>query len=154
MSQKPCCAASSRIERKKLLNFEDFFNFCFFCFIPFIILALLSPSLPVAAQIRGHIAGPTPPSPPRYVPSFFSPDEFSILFPRRLASNRTYPRCQTRSAISLVIPFFDCIFGNKVKSHRGGNRTRYSIFNPRRSVRGQPLDHRSDRHIIQLADSW
>ena len=39
----------------------------FFC-VPFIILALmLSPSLPVVTQIRGHIySGPCPPSPPHY----------------------------------------------------------------------------------------
>ena len=42
----------------------------FFFSIPFIILALLSPSLPVVTQIRS-LAGPPPPSPPRYVPSFF-----------------------------------------------------------------------------------
>ena len=38
--------------------------------IPFIILALLSYSLPVVTQIRGHIAGPSPPSPLRTVRSF------------------------------------------------------------------------------------
>ena len=49
--------------------------------IPFIILALLSPSLPVVTQIRGHIAGPPPPSPLRYVPSFLSREEFIVFFP-------------------------------------------------------------------------
>ena len=43
----------------------------FFFFIPFIVFALLSLLLPVVPQIRGHIAGPPPPSPLRYVPSFF-----------------------------------------------------------------------------------
>ena len=61
-----------------------------FFFIPFIILALLSRSLPVVSQIRGHIAGPPPLSPLRYVPSFLSREEVSIFFPRRLASNCTY----------------------------------------------------------------
>ena len=47
-------------------------NLDFLFFIPFNILALLSPSLPVVTQIRGHIAArPPPPSPLRYVPSFF-----------------------------------------------------------------------------------
>ena len=55
--------------------------------IPFIILALISRSLPVATQIRGHIAGPNPPSPLWYMPSFLSREEFSIFCPRRLASN-------------------------------------------------------------------
>ena len=47
------------------------------------------------SQIRGHIAaGPSPPSPLRYnTPSFLSREEFSIFFPRRLASNCAYPRC-------------------------------------------------------------
>ena len=47
----------------------------FFFFIPSIILALPSPSLPVVVlivpQIQGHIAGPPPPSPLRYVSSVF-----------------------------------------------------------------------------------
>ena len=33
---------------------------------------ILSPSLPVVTQIRGHIAGSSPPSPLRHVPSFLS----------------------------------------------------------------------------------
>ena len=43
----------------------------FFFFILFIFLALLSRSLPVVTQIRGHIAGPRLPSPLRYVRSFY-----------------------------------------------------------------------------------
>ena len=43
----------------------------FFLRIPFIVLALvLSRSLPVASEIRGHTAGPPLPSPLRYVPSY------------------------------------------------------------------------------------
>ena len=49
---------------------DDVLLYYFFFFIPFIILALLSPSFPVVTQIRGHIAGPPPPSPLRYMPSF------------------------------------------------------------------------------------
>ena len=44
----------------------------FFFSVPFIILTLLSRSLPVVTQIRGHIAGPPPSSPLRYMPSFSS----------------------------------------------------------------------------------
>ena len=68
---------------------------------------MLSSSLPVVttavvAQIRGYIAGLPPPSPLRYLPSFLSREQFSIFFPRRLASNCTYPRCK---ALSAVDPF-------------------------------------------------
>ena len=78
-------------------------NISFF-FIPCIILAVLSLSLSVVVtKIRGHIAGPPPPFPLRHVPSFLSREEFSIFFPRRLASNCTYPRCL---ALSTVDPFF------------------------------------------------
>ena len=48
---------------------------------------------PIVTQIRGHIVGPPPPSPLRYVPSFLSREDFSIFCPRRLASNCNYPRC-------------------------------------------------------------
>ena len=58
-----------------------------FFFIPFIIPATFSRSLPVVTQIRGHIAGPPPPSPLRHVLSFLPRGESSIFFPRRPASN-------------------------------------------------------------------
>ena len=74
-------------QQKKWYSGTSFFS------IPFISLALLSRSLPAVTQIRGHIAGPRPPSPRRYAPSFLSREVFSILFPRRLASNCAYPRC-------------------------------------------------------------
>ena len=60
----------------------------YFFFIPFIIPAPLSRSLPVVTQIRGHIAGPPPPSPLRHVLSFLPRRESSIFFPGRLASNQ------------------------------------------------------------------
>ena len=87
--------------------------------------------LPVVAQIRGRIAGPPPPSPLRYVPSFLSREEFSIFFPRRLASNctsynsytcrqnRVVPTHAARCSQS-VDPFY---FFFQVKSHHGGDRT-------------------------------
>ena len=75
--------------RSRMLQFLSFF---FFFFHPFIIIALLSRSLPVVAQIRGHIAGPPPPSP--LIRAFIlSGEEFSIFFPRRLASKCAYARC-------------------------------------------------------------
>ena len=62
-----------------LLEYTRVYTYIFF--IPFVILALLSPSLPVPTQIRGHIAGPPPPSPLRYVPSFLSREECSMFLP-------------------------------------------------------------------------
>ena len=90
--------------------------------IPFNIRALLSRFLPVATQTRGHVAGPPPPSPLRYMPSFFlSREELSIFVPRRLASNCAYPRSKV---LSVIDAFFFLNFAHKnVKSHHGGNRT-------------------------------
>ena len=62
----------------KYLKPPSFPFFFFFFLIPFVILALLSLSLPVVSQIRGHLAGP----PPWYVPSFLSRERFSSIFPR------------------------------------------------------------------------
>ena len=67
----------------------------FFFFMLFVIRALLWPSLPVVTQIWRHTAGPPPPVPLRYVPSFLSREEFSIFFPRRLASNWVYTYSST-----------------------------------------------------------
>ena len=50
------------------------------CFGGLIILALLSHSIPVLTQIRGHIAGPPSPSPLRSVPSFLSREQSSISY--------------------------------------------------------------------------
>ena len=57
---------------------------------PFCSLSLL---LIVVTQIRGHIAGPSPP-PTHYAscPAFLSREAFSSFFPRRLESNCAYPR--------------------------------------------------------------
>ena len=43
-------------------------------------IALFSRSLPVVAQIRGHIVGPPPPSPLRYVSSLFAREEYYMTF--------------------------------------------------------------------------
>ena len=57
------------------------FFFFFLFFIPFIILALLSRSLPVATQIRGHSAGSSRPSRHRNVPSSCPYREKNSSFP-------------------------------------------------------------------------
>ena len=70
---------------------------------PRIALALL----PEVTQIRRQIAGPPPPSPLRYVLLFCSREDFSILIPRRLASNC----CQTTNPkISACLFLFKCLF--------------------------------------------
>ena len=52
----------------------------FFLSISFIIFALLAPAPSLfVTQIRGHIAGPTPPSPLRFVPTFFYREKGSAL---------------------------------------------------------------------------
>ena len=68
-------AFSSLVDSRRIVRSGPFFYFS----ISFIILALLSRSLPVVAQIRGHITGPPPPSPPRCLPSFLSREQ-SIFF--------------------------------------------------------------------------
>ena len=57
-------------------------------------LLLQPPPFRISGQPLGHIAGTSPPSPTllRCAPSFLSREEFSFCFPRRLASNRAYPR--------------------------------------------------------------
>ena len=69
---------------------------CFFCFFFHPIYHLrpsfLSPSYAVVTQIRSHIAGSSPlPTTVRAL-HFFSREDFSCFFPRRLASNCSYPR--------------------------------------------------------------
>ena len=71
---------------QKTRDVDVIYMFLFF-FIPFIIPALPSRSLPVITQIRGHIAGPSPSSPLRYVPSSLSRKDPTIFFPCRFASN-------------------------------------------------------------------
>ena len=55
--------------------------------------AFYSLSLLVVTQIRGHIAGSSPPLPTTVrALHFLSREDFSSFFPRRLASNCAYPR--------------------------------------------------------------
>ena len=64
-----------------------------------IIFALLSCSLPVVTQIRGHRAGPSPPSPLllRYAPSFYretNPPSSSLVDSRRIVPTHAARRSQ------------------------------------------------------------
>ena len=77
-----------------------------------------SPSL--VTQIRGHIAGPPPPSPLRYVPSSLSREDFIFSFPRRLAS--IVPTHAVGRSQQLIF-FLAFLQGMKSKSHHGENRT-------------------------------
>ena len=60
-----------------------------------------SPSLD-ATQIRRHYAGSFPHSSLRHAPSFLSREDFSIFFPRRLASNCAYPRYISPSVVMFL----------------------------------------------------
>ena len=70
-----------------LCVFTACFFFFFFFLVPFIILALLSRSLPVGTQARGHTAGASPSPTPTTVRALFlsREPEFNIFFPRRLS---------------------------------------------------------------------
>ena len=71
-----------------------FFLLFFFFFHPMHFIFALLFSLPlVVTQIRGHIAGSSPPLPTTVrALHFLSRFYFSSFFPRRLASNCAYPR--------------------------------------------------------------
>ena len=90
---------------------SSFFSLSF-C-IPFIILELLSPSLPVVIQIRGHIVGPSLPSPLRCMPSFLSREVSSTFLPSSSCVELYLPTLL--GALSLVDPFVAFIFANIFK---------------------------------------
>ena len=76
------------------------------------------------------------------MPSFLSREELSIFFPRRLASNCTYPRCQ---ALSAVDSFFALLQKSQISPRCESNsKTKAS------SIRGLPLDYRGDRTSFTL----
>ena len=89
---------------------------------------------PDVTQIQGNQAGSSPPSPLRYAPSFLLREDSSYFFPRRLASNGAYPRCQALSAVH----FFDY---NLLQINSKARPTRVSDPKTNSSrIRGQPLD--------------
>ena len=99
-----------------------FCNILFSSYHLFTTLAPLSRSLPVATQIRGHIAGAPPPSPLWHVPSFLSREEVIIFF--LPSSTRVELYLPTLlGALSSVDPHFSFNFANKIKYRHGVNRT-------------------------------
>lgn len=79
------------------LNVSHSWTPCFFVFflLPFYFLRRSFPlSLLVATQIRGHIVGSPPPSPPRYRSCLAVSwrEDSNHFFPRRPALNLAYPR--------------------------------------------------------------
>ena len=79
------------------------------------------------------------------MPSFLSREDFSLFFPRRLASNCAYPRCQELLTIE---SFF--IFANKVNvrptwgSNPGLKQVQFEVYH---------LNHRGDRlypHVLRI----
>ena len=80
--------------KARLCTFFSLLFFLLFFSIPFILSSpFCSLSLPVVTQIRGHIAGSSPPLPTTVrALHFLSQENFSCFFPRRLASNCAYPR--------------------------------------------------------------
>ena len=122
-----------------------FFFLFLIIFMPIHILALVSHSLPVVTQIRGHIAGSPSPSPLRYVPSFLSREEFSA-FSSLVDSRRIVPIHAARRSQQLILVFF-CTFTNKVKiSPRWESDSRTNAS----SIRGQPLffSHTSTSQLL------
>ena len=94
----------------------------------------------VVTQIRGHIAGSSPPSPLRLI---FIARRFQLFLPSSTRVELCLPTLRALS--SSVDPFFSfssSIFANmfKISPRRDSNsRTNTS------SIRGIPLDHRGDR---------
>ena len=104
---------------------------------PIYFLALLSLSLPVVTQIRGHIAGPPPPFPLRYNNTFvFIARMIKHFLPSTTRVEITcYYYCThaARRPQQLIIFCIFCIFCNKVKiSPRRESKSRTNAS----SVRG------------------
>ena len=115
---------------------------------------LLSRSLPVVTQIRGRIVGAPPPSPLRYVPSFLSREEFNIFFPRRLASNCTYPRCYVGalSSWSLFVFVFWHLF-LQLKSSTSIITVRIELKDQRYLIPRRSIANRGKRLIMPSLSS-
>ena len=81
----------------------------------------------IITRIRGHIAGPPPPSRSRYVPSCLpGGEEFSSFFPRRLARVELDLPALLGALSAVLILFFFALFASsrwtESKFHDGGNR--------------------------------
>ena len=113
------------------------FSFSFFS-IPFIIFAPLF-SLLVVTQIRGHIAGSSPPLPTTIRALHFFRENISAL--SSLVYSRRIVLTHARRSQQLIL-FFLLFFANKFKiSPRRDSNSRTNNSN----IRGLPLVHRGDR---------
>ena len=128
-----------------------------FLFVPFIIPALLSPSLPVVAQMWGPHSGASSP-PPRYGACLrFCREKrsavSSLVDSRRIVPS---PRCYALSTMidSFFIPFYCCIFARKSPNLTTvGIRTQGPIYECHSPLSRQAIStalHRSTR-LIQTA---
>ena len=100
-----------------------------------------APTLPrirlVVTQIRGHIAGSSPPYPLRFVPNIFFCDEISAL--SSLVDSRRIVLTHARPSQQLIHLKKKSFFANKSKSHHGGIRARWQTLV---AFEGLPLVHR------------
>ena len=81
--KKGCKTCGTRLELENIPPHTlcCFVVFVFFCHpVYYLHPFFLAPSL-VATQIRGHIAGSFPPSPPRFVPCIFIARRFQLFLP-------------------------------------------------------------------------
>ena len=116
------------------------------CSSLFLSFLCLSPSLLytwniVVTQIRGHIAGYSPPSPLRFVLCISVARRFQLFLP---SSTRVELCLPTLEALSAIDPFLFLFlyFVNKFQiSPRRDSNSRTNTS----SIRGLPLVHRSDR---------
>ena len=100
--------------------------FFFFSFHPIYYRRTTLAPLPVVTQIRGRIAGPLPPSPPRACLHFYHDILIQHLLP---SSTRVELHLRTHAARrSLSSSFFFLHFCKYSESHHGGNRTQGLIM--------------------------
>ena len=105
----------------------------------------LSLLLIVVTQIRGHIAGSSPPSPLRFVPCIIYREKISALS-SLVGLRRTAVLTHARHSATVVDPF---IFANKLKiSSRRDSNSRTNTIISAGSDRGLPREHRGDRLTV------
>ena len=112
-------------------------------FIPFLMFALLFLSLLVVTQIRGHIAGSSPPIPTTVRALHFYRDNTSALS-SRVDSHRIVLTHARRSQQLILILYVYIANKFKISPRRDSN----SRTNPS-SIRGPPLVHRGDRLTLK-----